>query len=71
MGKLLDEAAFLELGKELKEGAAGGFSNLEGAGEVFEGDGAVSKFKKTEDVIGTQMRRPRHVQDPFPGSEGV
>jgi hypothetical protein len=53
VGKLLDEAAFLEFGKHLEEGAAGGFFDQEGTGKVFKGDGAVSKLKKTQDIIGT------------------
>ncbi|HKE08165.1 MAG TPA: hypothetical protein VKB48_10060 [Candidatus Acidoferrum sp.] len=53
VGKLLDEAAFLEFGKHLEEGAADGFLDLEGTGKVFEGDGAVSKLKKTQDIIRT------------------
>jgi hypothetical protein len=44
VGKFFDEAALFELGKHLKEGAAAGFPDLEGAGEVFEGDRAVFKL---------------------------
>ena len=43
-GKLFDEAAFFQLGKHLEEGSAARFADLEGAGEVFEGSGAISKL---------------------------
>jgi len=44
VGKFLDEAAFFELGEHLEEGAAAGATDLEGAGKVFQGGGAVSKL---------------------------
>lgn len=44
VGKFFDEAAFFELCKHLEEGAAAGFPDLKGAGEVFEGSGSVSKL---------------------------
>jgi hypothetical protein len=68
VGNFLDEAAFFELGKHLEEGAAAGAANLEGAGEVFQGGGTVSKLKKTEDVIRTELRLPRHAKTPFRGA---
>jgi len=71
VGKLFDKAAFLEFAEHLEEGTAGEFLDLEGVGEVFEGDSTVSKFKKTQDVIRAEARRARHEKDPFPGSEGV
>jgi hypothetical protein len=44
VGKFFDKAAFFELGEHLEEGAAAGLPDLEGAGKVFEGDGAVFKL---------------------------
>ena len=44
MGKFFDEAAFFELGEHLEEGAAVGAADLEGAREVFQGGGTVSKL---------------------------
>lgn len=44
VGKLFDEAAFFEFGEHLEEGAACGFPDLEGAGKVVEGDGAIPKL---------------------------
>jgi len=44
VGKFFYETALFELGKHLKEGAAAGFPDLKGAGEVFEGNGAVFKL---------------------------
>jgi hypothetical protein len=44
VGKFFDEAALFELGEHLEEGAAAGLPDLEGAGKVFEGDGAVFKL---------------------------
>ena len=44
MGKFFDEAALFELGEHLEEGAAAGSADLEGAGEVFQGGGSVSKL---------------------------
>ena len=44
VGELFDEASFFQLGEHLKEGAAAGFADLEGAREVFEGGGAISKL---------------------------
>jgi hypothetical protein len=44
VGKFFDEAAFLELGEHLQEGAATGAAALERAGEVFQGGGSVSKL---------------------------
>jgi len=44
MGKFFDEAAFFELGEHLEEGTAAGAADLEGAGEVFQGGGTVSKL---------------------------
>jgi hypothetical protein len=70
VGELFDEAAFFEFGEHLEQGMAGGFLDLEGTGEVFQGDGAVSKLKKTQDVIWAEVRRASH-GNPFPGSEGV
>src|SRR5215470_17469223 len=70
VGELFDEAAFFEFGEHLEQGAAGGFLDLERTGEVFEGDRAVSKLKKTQYVIWAWVRRANH-GNPFPGSEGV
>jgi len=44
VGKFFNEAAFFQLGEDLEEGAAAGFPDLEGAGEIFEGSGSVSKL---------------------------
>ena len=44
MGKFFDEAAFFELGEHLEKGAAAGAADLEGAGDVHQGGGAVSKL---------------------------
>ena len=44
VGKFFDEAALFELGKHLKEGGAAGPSDFEGAGEVFQRGGSVSKL---------------------------
>ena len=68
VGKLFDEAAFFQFGEHLKEGAAAGAANLEGAGEVFQRGGAVSKLQKTEDVIRTELRLPGHAGTPFRGA---
>src|SRR5262249_41759950 len=70
VGELFEEAAFFEFGGHLEQGVAGGFLDLERTGEVFEGDRAVSKLKKTQDVSWAEVRRARH-GNPFPGSEGV
>ena len=69
MGDFLNQATFLEFIEHLEEDAAGGFSDLQAAGEVFQGDRAVSKCKKTQDVIGTQMRRASHAKTPFRGAK--
>jgi len=68
VGKLFDEAAFLQLGEHLEEGSAVRAADLEGAGEVFEGGGTVSKLQKTKDIIGTELRLPRHRKTPFRGA---
>jgi hypothetical protein len=44
VGKFFDEAALFELGKHLKEGGAAGPSDFEGAAEVFQRGGSVSKL---------------------------
>lgn len=44
VGKFLDEAASLEFGEHLKEGAAVTFFHMEAAREVLEGDRVVSKL---------------------------
>jgi hypothetical protein len=36
------------------------FAKAEGAGDVFEGHGVVSKLKKTQDIIKAKLRGPRH-----------
>src|SRR5271157_2222023 len=43
VGKFLDEAASLEFGEHLEEGAAVTFFHMEGAGKVFDGNGVISK----------------------------
>jgi len=55
VGKFLDEAASLEFGEHLKEGAAVTFFHMEAAGKVLDGDGVISKLKKTKDIVGTQV----------------
>jgi hypothetical protein len=60
MGKFLDEAASLQLGEHLEEGAAVSFFHMEGAGELLDGDGVISKLKKTKDIIGAQGGGTRH-----------
>jgi hypothetical protein len=44
VGKFFDEAAFFELGEHLEKGAAAGSPDLEGAGEVFQRGGSISKL---------------------------
>ena len=44
VGRFFDEAALLQLGEHLEEGAAAGLPDLKRAREVFEGDGAVFKL---------------------------
>jgi hypothetical protein len=51
MGKLFDEAARLEFGEHLKEGAAVTFLHMEAAREVLDRDGIISKLKKTKDIV--------------------
>lgn len=60
VGKFLDEAASLEFGEHLEEEAAVAFFHMEGAGEVLEGNGVISKLKKTKDIVGTQVGGARH-----------
>src|ERR1700730_5149020 len=67
-GKFFDKATLLELGEHFKECAAIGPLDLQASSEVVEGNGIVLKFKKTKDVIGAELRRPRHGRDPFPGN---
>jgi hypothetical protein len=69
VGKLFDEAALFQFGQHLEEGAAAGAANLEGAGEVLQRGGAVSKLKKTEDVIRAELRLPGHAKTPFRGAK--
>ena len=71
VGKLFDEAAFLEFEEHLEEGAAIGFADVKAAGEVLEGDGVISKLKKTKDIVGTEVQRARHGGRPFLGAKGV
>jgi hypothetical protein len=68
VGKFLDETTFFQLGQHLEEGAAAGFADLEGAGEVFERGGAISKLKKTQYVIRAELRLARHPMTPFRGA---
>jgi hypothetical protein len=70
VGKLLDEAAFLELEEHLEQWAAIGPAGVEAYGEVLERDGVVPKLKETKDVIGTETRRARHGGRPFLGAKG-
>ena len=44
VGKFFDEATLFELGEHLKEGAAAGAPDLEGAGEIFQRGGSTSKL---------------------------
>lgn len=60
VGKFLDEAASLEFGEHLEEEAAVAFFHMEGAGEVLEGNGVISKLQKTKDIVGTQVGGARH-----------
>ena len=60
MGKFLDQTASLQFGKHLEKGAAATFFDVEAAGEVLNGDGVVSKLKKTKDIVGTQVGGARH-----------
>jgi hypothetical protein len=60
MGKFLNEAARLEFGEHLEEGAAVVFLDMEAARKVLEGDRIVSKLKKTKDIIEIQMGGARH-----------
>ena len=60
VGKFLDEAASLEFGEHLEEGAAVAFFHVEGAGEILDGNGVVSKLKKTKDIVGTEVGGARH-----------
>ena len=60
VGKFLDEAASLEFGEHLEEWAAVVFFHMEGAGELLDGDGVVSKLQKTKDIVGTQVGGARH-----------
>jgi len=60
VGKFLNEAASLEFGEHLKEGAAVGFFHMESAGELLDGDRVVSKLQKTKDIVGTQGGGARH-----------
>jgi hypothetical protein len=68
VGELLDEAAFLEFFEHLEERAAVVLFEVEGAGEVVERDGVISKLKKTQDVIGTQGGFGGHDTGPFLGA---
>jgi len=52
-GKFLHQAARLQFGEHLEEGAAVTFFHVEGAGKVLDGDGVVSKLKKTKDIVRT------------------
>ncbi len=67
VGKFFNQAASFELGEHLEERVAGGFFDLERAGDVLKGDGTVSKLKKTKDVVGTQVRWASH-ERPFQGA---
>lgn len=60
VGKFLDEAASLEFGEHLEEGATVTFFHMKGAGEVLDGNGVISKLKKTKDIVGTQVGGARH-----------
>jgi hypothetical protein len=60
VGKFLDEAASLEFGEHLEEGAAVTFFHVEGAGEILDRDGIISKLKKTKDIVRTQVGGARH-----------
>jgi len=60
VGKFLDEAASLEFGEHLEEGAAVTFFHMKGAGEILDGNGVVSKLKKTKDIVGIQVGGARH-----------
>jgi hypothetical protein len=44
VGRFFDEAALFELGEHLEEGTAAGPPDLEGAGEILQGSGSVSKL---------------------------
>ena len=68
MGELLDEAAFFEFFEHLEEGAAVVLFEVEGAGEVVEGDGVISKLKKTQDVIRAKGECGGHDAGPFLGA---
>jgi hypothetical protein len=61
VGKFLDEAASLEFGEHLEKGAAVAFFHVEGAGEILDGHGVISKLKKTKDIVGTEVGGARHV----------
>jgi hypothetical protein len=50
----------LEFGEHLKERAAVTFFHMEGTGELLDGDGIISKLKKTKDIVGTQVGGARH-----------
>jgi len=60
VGKFLDEAASLQFGEHLEERAAVTFFHMEGAGKILDGDGVISKLKKTKDIVGTQVGGARH-----------
>ncbi len=47
MRKLFDEAAFFQAREHLQEDVALAFFDLEGAGNLLDGDGVISKLKKT------------------------
>jgi hypothetical protein len=49
----------------VEEGATVVFLQAKGTGEVFEGDGVVSKLKKTKDVIDAKVGGARHGKTPF------
>jgi hypothetical protein len=68
LGELLDEAAFFDFFEHLEEGAAVVLLEVEGAREVVEGDGVISKLKKTQDVIWTKGGFGRHDAGPFLGA---
>jgi hypothetical protein len=70
VGKFLDEAAFFEFFEHLEEGAAVVLLEVERAGEFVEGDGVISKLKKTQDVIRAQGGFGGHDAGPFLGAKG-
>jgi len=50
----------LEFGEHLEEGAAVTFFHMKGAGEILDGNGVVSKLKKTKDIVEIQVGGARH-----------